>query len=271
MSREILITTPENIAIEYELAGLGTRAAAYLIDSLLKLLVWLGIGLVGLVLSVIASLAGWHGFSKLVETFADFLKAAYIIIGFLIFWGYGILYEINWNGQTPGKRQLGLRVMREGGYPVNVFGVVIRNLLWVVDFLPMMFFAGMVSILATRDYQRIGDLVGGTLVVKQRPSHSLEGLLRVAHITPEHLNKEALEQIMTQAETLTPDEYRAVRHFTERRRQLTFDSQQAAAVKIAVPLMRRLNIVPPPGATMVNYADFLEYLAVAYEQLRRPK
>ena len=62
-----------------------------------------------------------------------------------------------------------------------------------------------------------------------------------------------------------------MRHFTERRRQLTFDSQQSSAIKIAVPLMRRLGIVPPPGATMVNYADFLEYLAVAYEILRRPK
>jgi uncharacterized RDD family membrane protein YckC len=271
MSREILITTPENIAIEYELAGLGTRAAAYLIDSLLKLLVWICIGVVFLLTVWGTTLAGMHALSRLVDTFADFLKATYVIIGFLVFWGYGIFYEIRWNGQTPGKRQLGLRVMREGGYPVNVFGVVIRNLLWVVDFLPMLFFAGMVSILTTRDYQRIGDLVGGTLVVKQRPSQSLEGLLRVAHITPEHLNKDALEQIMEQADALTPDEYRAVRHFTERRRQLVFDAQQAAAVKIAVPLMRRLNIVPPPGATMINYADFLEYLAVAYEQLRRPK
>ncbi|HEY3330260.1 MAG TPA: RDD family protein [Capsulimonadaceae bacterium] len=271
MSREILITTPENIAIEYELAGLGSRAAAYFIDTFFKIVVWLVIGLAGVIFMLIANLAGWKELVGIVGTLGDFLYAAYMIIGFLILWGYGIYFEIKWNGQTPGKRQVGLRVIREGGYPLNVFGAVIRNLLWVVDFLPMLFFTGIVSILASRDYQRLGDLVGGTLVVKQRAPASLEGLLRVAHITPEYLNPEALELISVHADRLTPDEYRAVRHFTERRRQLAFDGQQTAAVKIAVPLMRRLDIVPPSDAKMVNYADFLEYLAVAYEQLRRPK
>lgn len=271
MSREILITTPENIAIEYELAGLGTRAAAYFIDTFFKLVIWLVIGLAGVIFMLLATLAGWKAVQHWVSLLGDFLSAAYIVIGFLILWGYGIFFEIKWNGQTPGKRQMGLRVIREGGYPISVFGAVIRNLLWVVDFLPAFFFAGIVSILASRDYQRLGDLVGGTLVVKQRAPQSLEGLLRVAHITPEHLDPGALEMITDHADQLTPDEYRAVRHFTERRRQLSFDAQQTAAVKIALPLMQRLDIVPPTEATMVNYADFLEYLAVAYEQLRRPK
>ena len=70
---------------------------------------------------------------------------------------------------------------------------------------------------------------------------------------------------------MTPDEYRAVRHFTERRRQLVGPVQQSAAAVIGIPLMQRLHIVPPESATSVDYATFLEYLAVAYEQLRRPK
>jgi hypothetical protein len=62
----------------------------------------------------------------------------------------------------------------------------------------------------------------------------------------------------------------AVRHFTQRRRELSWDAQQFAAMHIAVPMMQRLKIVPPAGTTTVNYADFLEYLSVAYELARRP-
>ncbi len=71
---------------------------------------------------------------------------------------------------------------------------------------------------------------------------------------------------------LTPEQYRAVRHFTERRRSIpTWEAQQRSAMAIAVPLMHELGIAPPQGVASVNYADVLEYLAVAYETARRPK
>ncbi|MDR3707902.1 MAG: RDD family protein [Capsulimonadaceae bacterium] len=271
MSREILITTPENIAIEYELAGLGSRAAAYTIDLMFKFVCWLSIGVAGLIIMGVAVLVGWHWFQRFVADFLQIIAAVYVIIAFLILWGYGILFEIIWNGQTPGKRQMGIRVIRLEGYPLGVFGATIRNLLWIVDFLPAAFLAGIVSILVTREYQRLGDLVAGTIVVKQRAPQSLDALLQVARITPEHLDKDALELISSQADRMSPDEYRAVRHFTERRMQLDPVIQRRQAALIALPLMHRLDIVPPSTAKTVDYANFLEYLAVAYEQLRRPK
>src|SRR5579862_3577680 len=141
MSREVLITTPENIALEYELAGLGTRFVANLLDLVLQLLLMLGVTLVGgLLIWLIILLAGLAGLGAVVSFIRDlggFAEAALIILAFLIFWGYHIYFEIKWNGQTPGKRQLGLRVMREGGYPINAYGAAMRNLLRVVDFLPL--------------------------------------------------------------------------------------------------------------------------------------
>lgn len=271
MSREILITTPENIAIEYELAGLSSRAAAFTIDIIIQCLSWLAILVVAFVLYFIAVLAGWRHIVRFVDSIENLLEAAAAILGFLILWGYRIFFEIKWNGQTPGKKHLGLRTMRQGGYPINVFGATVRNLFWVFDLMPLPIPWGIVFIMLTREYQRIGDLVGGAIVVKQRAPQTLDGLLRVARILPEHLDPEALGLIMREADRLTPDEYRAVRHFTERRRQLASSVQQSAAAVIAVPLMDRLHIVPPASATSVDYATFLEYLAVAYEQLRRPK
>ncbi len=275
MSREILINTPENVTLEYELAGVGTRFTANLIDSALLLLIFLavyvGALLLGLLLTYVAASAHVAWLSRLLGTAADWVVGAALIGGFIVFWGYFIIFEYRWNGQTPGKRSAGLRVIREGGYPVDLYSVVLRNLLRVVDFLPVAYFAGLVSILCSRGYQRLGDIVGGTLVVKQRAPQNLSNLLQATRLRPEHLDRSALALMQREADRLTLDEYRAVRHFTERRRGLPSpEVQQQAARALAEPLMQRLHIVPPAGVTSVNYADVLEYLAVAYENARRP-
>ena len=274
MSRKVFITTPENVALEFELAGIGTRFAANLFDTFIQILVLSSISIVLVVLNV---LVAFTKVKLLIAIFAFFTKFVAIIASsgaLLIFFGYYIYFELRWNGQTPGKRRYALRVMREGGYPVTAYSVILRNLLRLIDFLPGGYGIGILSLFLNNNYQRLGDLVAGTIVIKQRTPdryRSLDNLLRAARITPEHLDKEALALVARQADLLTPDEYLALRHFTERRRDLGWDESQVAAMKIAVPLMQRLAIVPPASAPYVNYADFLEYMAVAYELARRPK
>lgn len=271
MSREVLITTPENIAIEYELAGLGTRFLASVLDIVIQIAIGLIVTVLWVIVEAILSALKLASAASFMSDVGGIIVGVWFIAIFLLIFGYYIFFEIRWNGQTIGKRQLGLRVIREGGYPVRPYNVFIRNLVRVLDFMPVFYLAGVISILATKNYQRVGDIIAGTIVVKQRAPQSLDGLLRIAHITPEHLDPAALAIVARQADRLSPDEYRAVRHFTERRRQLSLEAQQIAAIKVAVPLMQRLRIVPPLGASAVNYADFLEYLAVAYEMIRRPK
>ena len=91
------------------------------------------------------------------------------LVSFALYNGYFILFEWLLNGQTPGKRLLHIRVIKQGGYALRFFDTLLRNLLRVVDFLPLFYGVGLTSLLLTRDSQRLGDLVAGTLVVYQEP------------------------------------------------------------------------------------------------------
>ncbi len=296
MSREILVVTPENIEIEYELAGIGSRFLANLLDTFLQLAIYLGlwivVGIVGLLLALSAS-----AFSTTLAAFFGEIEVAFALIAaFAILWGYFIWFETRWNGQTPGKRQVGLRVIRDGGYPINVFAAIIRNLVRIMDGMPVVALAlisigvfghqpglaalgglcillPVLCLLVSGRYQRVGDFVAGTMVVKQRAPRvpTLEALAPPPRVLPEHLAAYALADIGRHVYEMTVPEYRAVRHYIDRRWQLPPQVQQTAAMRLAVPLMQRLGIVPPAGVVSVNYADFLEYLAVAFEQYRGVK
>ncbi len=296
MSREILVVTPENIEIEYELAGIGSRFLANLLDSFLQTAIYLGlwtvVGLIALIVGLTTSV-----FSRALGVFFGEIQLAFALVaGFVVLWGYFIWFETVWNGQTPGKRQLGLRVVRDGGYPINVFAAIVRNLIRVMDGMPLaalILLAGgyfgkepavaamgglcilipVLCMLLSQRYQRLGDFVAGTMVVKQRAPRvpTLEALAPPPRVLPEHLAPYALADIGRHVYEMTVPEYRAVRHYIDRRWQLPPQVQQTAAMRLAVPLMQRLGIVPPAGVISVNYADFLEYLAVAFEQYRGVK
>jgi len=296
MSREILIVTPENIEIEYELAGIGSRFLANLLDTFLQLAIYLGlwivVGIIGLVLALSAS-----AFSTTLAAFFGEIEVAFALIAaFVILWGYFIWFETRWNGQTPGKRQVGLRVIRDGGYPINIFAAIIRNLVRIMDGMPVVALAlisigvfghqpglaalgglcillPVLCLLVSGRYQRVGDFVAGTMVVKQRAPRvpTLEALAPPPRVLPEHPAAYALADIGRHVYEMTVPEYRAVRHYIDRRWQLPPQIQQTAAMRLAVPLMQRLGITPPAGVISVNYADFLEYLAVAFEQYRGVK
>ena len=296
MSREILVVTPENIEIEYELAGIGSRFLANILDSLFQCAIYLALWIVAAIVGLLIGLSA-SAFSKNLAAFFGEIEVAFAIIGaFAILWGYFIWFETRWNGQTPGKRQVGLRVIRDGGYPINIFAAIIRNLIRILDGMPIVALAlisiGVFShqpgtaalgglcillpvlcLLLSGRYQRIGDFVAGTMVVKQRAPRvpTLEALAPPARVLPEHLAAYALADIGRQVYEMTVPEYRAVRHYIDRRWQLPPQIQQTAAMRLAVPLMQRLGIVPPAGVISVNYADLLEYLAVAFEQYRGVK
>jgi uncharacterized RDD family membrane protein YckC len=302
MSREILVVTPENIEIEYELAGIGTRFLANMIDIFIQSMIFLGGAVaIGLVIGLLALFAafwphsfGWvHPLTSLLE---GVITAVAFIGAFLVMWGYFVWFELRWNGQTPGKRQVGLRVIRDGGYPVNIYAVLTRNLLRVIDGMPAITLGLLIGGLVNQDaglaalgglsiltclfcmlfsarYQRLGDFVAGTMVVKQRAPRvpTLEALAPPPRLLPEHLASYALADIGRHVYEMTVPEYRAVRHYIDRRWQLPPLVQQEAAIQLAVPLMQHLDIRPPAGVLRVDYANFLEYLAVAFEQYRGVK
>jgi uncharacterized RDD family membrane protein YckC len=160
--RVVSVRTPENIGLSFALAGPGSRAAAYFIDLLIMsaavqmLINLLAFGLIMLSRALGVSNELW-------------ISAIATLVAFALYNGYFILLEWLWNGQTPGKRLLHIRVIKQGGYALRFFDTLLRNLLRAIDFLPLFYGVGLTSLLLTRDSQRLGDLVAGTLVVYQEP------------------------------------------------------------------------------------------------------
>ena len=171
-----------------------------------------------------------------------------VLVAFTIFWGYFILFEAIWSGQTPGKRLMKLRVIREDGRPVRFFEVFVRNLLRVfVDFMPLPSYAiGVVSIVFSSQSKRIGDVVAGTVVIKERSSEapSLEEITRVFEAESARAAA-AVPAIKTDVGLLEPGEVRAVQAFLRRRFELSPSSRASLAIRIAGPLAGRLGIIDP--------------------------
>lgn len=149
--REVL--TPEGVALHLPAAGPVPRALAWLLDLFVRA-------------SILMALA------MVLGMFGDMGRGLYLLAYFLVFWGYPIVLEAAWNGQTPGKRALGLRVVAGDGAPLGWLPAVVRNLMRTVDMLPFGYATGLVSCLCDRHGRRLGDLVADTQVVHVHPRHS---------------------------------------------------------------------------------------------------
>ena len=145
------IELAEGVAIQLRTAGVFVRCWAFVIDTLFRLL-WL-FGLI-MVANLFAGLLG-----------ANVPNGLALLAVFAIEWFYPTLYEAGKRGATPGKRMLGLRVVRESGAPITFGQSLLRNLMRAADILPFAYGFGIVSCLFTKKFQRLGDLVAGTLVV----------------------------------------------------------------------------------------------------------
>lgn len=142
------VATPEGVELRLPVAGLASRSLAWLIDALIKFTVLI-------VLSLTLQVLGDLGIGLM-------------LLGmFLLLWFYNVLFEVLYHGATPGKRALNLRVMNINGTPVGWAGSLLRNLIRFVDAFPGCYAVGCISVLLSRDFQRLGDLAAGTIVVYQ--------------------------------------------------------------------------------------------------------
>jgi uncharacterized RDD family membrane protein YckC len=180
LDTRVEIVTPENIAFQYRVAGPFRRLPAYLLDFLFRLIVMLAV-IFGALMTL--GSVGARGMAM----------AVIAVTWFLMSWFYGGLFETFWNGQTPGKYLTRLRVLTVDGEPVTGWQAVLRNILRAADALPVvalpgfdsgpaflpLYMAGLFACLASRRYQRLGDLVAGTMVVVEQRD-LLSGVVPVA-------------------------------------------------------------------------------------------
>jgi uncharacterized RDD family membrane protein YckC len=163
-SDQLNIDTPELVAIQMPLAGIGSRFIALLIDTL----IW-GAGLIVVGLIVWAFQPALQAFSRLSY---QWTIAIFTLSIFLLNWGYFTLFEAFWNGRTPGKRVARIRVIQQSGRAIGIFESMARNFIRYVDQIPFFYAVGVVAVFATRQHQRLGDLAAGTLVVRDREQES---------------------------------------------------------------------------------------------------
>jgi uncharacterized RDD family membrane protein YckC len=227
MPRKITIITPENVRIDYEIAGIASRCIAAFVDHLLQL------GLLG-VLYAMRYLAG-----KYIEIPVVSWGVAIIgIAAFVINYGYYLYFETVWNGQTPGKRFSRTRTVREGGVPIDLSCAALRNLIRVVDFLPVLYILGGITVLISSCNKRLGDYAAGTLVVKERTEWmgnlNTEGTQNVQP-APE-------SEYVRNIELVSSEDFATISRFLDRQVELEKDIREQLAARIAAPIIAKLGI-----------------------------
>src|SRR5882724_4343371 len=162
----LVIETPERVPLHFALASIGNRFLACAIDHALQIL--------ALILMVIAFtlVANYSTFGARLTNAPKWVQAALVIVVFLVLSGYFAFFEWIWNGQTPGKRWLKLRVIREDGRPITFWEAAVRNLVRIFDMLPLapipFYSIGLICVFISSRDQRVGDAMAGTVVVRER-------------------------------------------------------------------------------------------------------
>jgi len=258
---ELLIETPERVELHYVLANVGNRFLAAFIDHLIQALVILTVFII-----VGSFISGWGALFSIGEWAAALLVLAF----FAIIWGYFVLFETFWSGQTPGKRIMGLRVIREDGRPVRFFEAFVRNILrLVIDFQPIPSFAvGVVSTIFSEKSKRVGDYVAGTVVVKERSleAPSFDEVIKISEIEEKKLGRTGAEPFRIDARLLNVSEVRAMEAFLSRRFDLPEPKRSALAGQIAGSLAVRLSIpnIPIPPEAVLEEIDRQYRIQIRY-------
>jgi uncharacterized RDD family membrane protein YckC len=243
------IVTPEAVVLEMRLATLGSRVLAILLDLSIQLsaLFLLLLGLAGVTAATSASLPTWIGV---------------VIVTFLVFFvifGYPAILETIWNGKTVGKRVLGIRVVTTSGAPIRFRHAAIRAALELVDFfIPPGGLVACVSVLLTRDDQRLGDLAAGTIVVHERTATPTAAPVWF----PPPWGYEAYTATLD-VSGLDAEAYELVRSFLLRAHTLTPGARLMIAGRLARPIGRLVHQLPPPD---MPDELFLSCVAAAYQQ-----
>ena len=144
---------------------MGSRFLAVLTDTVIQVAVQFFLFLF-MILFVSAAQRGRLG--EVSDAAGKWLIAGFVFFEFLLFWGYFALFEAYWNGQTPGKRLVKIRVIKDSGRQITLFEALARNLIRVVDMFPSFYFVGLIAMLCNKQQKRLGDLVAGTIVVHER-------------------------------------------------------------------------------------------------------
>lgn len=232
------IKTPEFVSIQFQLAGVGSRAAAFLLDTLI-----LSTASFLILLTLLLILYGSSDFWLLGEAFYSVPLAITIILLFVLNWSYFFLLEFFAGGKTIGKRVVGIRVIQENGHSITLLSSFIRNFLRIIDSLPASYFLGIIMIFFHSKHKRIGDLVAGTIVIhERRAKNSKKQSPLESEIGRRGLGKDSLAIDQWALKSIGNKEWKLLQTYCNRFLQLKDDIRDSRTKQIADILLPRVGI-----------------------------
>jgi uncharacterized RDD family membrane protein YckC len=254
---QLTIDTPEQVAIRFPIAGIGSRFLALLTDSVVQGIAYAILFFIFfLILTSAPRLAG-----MIVDRAGEkWLIAAILLVVFLLRWGYYTVFEAFWNGQTPGKKLCKLRVIRDSGRQITFFESMTRNLIRAVDSLPGFYAIGIVTMLCNRRSKRLGDFAAGTLVVHERAAEPplwggsasrtiTAGAFAATPPPTPTVDPNAVDLPADAVARLTADDLNVIDHFFARAIDIDIARRRQLAERLAQQMTAKMGIAMPEGVT----------------------
>ncbi|MBN1563902.1 MAG: RDD family protein [Anaerolineae bacterium] len=251
LNSNLLIDTPENLVLEAEIAGFGSRFVAALIDYL--------------IIYVTLFMFGCLFYRSItLETDGEWAWAILFLLQYVIYFFYHLIFEYTMNGQTPGKRQIGIRVVQANGMPLSVTGLIIRNFVRLVDFLPVFYGVGLLMFFITKKTQRLGDLAGRTIVIREQKQISLRSLRDDYTTHYLHIKYREMPPDYINLDVVTDEDRYLISNYLQRRGELK--SRETIVVPLALRVARKMGIEQAIPIYSPRAAEtLLEHIARAFE------
>lgn len=257
---QIVLQTPESVEIEFTLAGIGNRIYAVLIDYLILSFIWIGIqlnwlSLASFLINLFLKVPAPNEYIRL------WLIAIVSLIIFFIYIGYFVVFEVLWQGQTPGKRLMKIRVIRDDGRRCGILQATLRALLRPVDDI---LFMGVLFIIIGQREKRIGDYVAGTVVIQEAQP------IASANFTISKQAKSLAKQLLKLADfsSLLPDDFAVLREYLQRRQHMTTKGRSELCQHLAPRIKKAIALEKMPQK--VTAEVFLAAVYLAYQQQSSP-
>lgn len=251
LTDNLLIDTPENVLLDAEIAGFGSRCMAALLDYTLLALVFIGVTILFIRATTTITNSTWE-------------LALLSLVQFAIILFYHLFFELIWNGQTPGKRRLGLRVVQANGLPVTTSSVIIRNLVRLFDFFPAFYVIGMFMLFVTKHSQRLGDLAARTVVIREKKQLKLDNIRENLTVQYVHINRLSPLPPNIQIGALTQTDRRDIVNYLQRRAQIA--RREYLVGPLAQQIAKKMGVDMGSEFQSPKRAEmFLEQIARAFE------
>lgn len=259
MSQEnIQVKTPEFVSLQFQSAGLGSRATAFIIDQFIVFVAY--------VLFLVAAVYTIDAFENVFNETTWVPLAIFIVMTLVINWGYFFLFEYFGNGRTIGKMIIGIRVIQENGHSITLLSSFIRNLLRIIDQLPSGYLLGILLIFFHSKHKRLGDLAAGTIVVHERRARKKKRTAIEKEINARGIIKTDWQLDEWTIKSFNEKDWQLMKTYTDRYKQIPLNEREALTRKVAEILLVKAGVeVAEKSTSELERRLFVLYLHLKEE------